>query len=722
MRPDNASVLENYLAVTPFDLNQFMEQVKERIPELNEDDQWIRSGHRISGKYKDIISSYRLLGSHIPRHGRSRAEVLLIKPQPLSRLIEDDAPALEFIRGYLAENKIDAVFAAVVSASDDAWRFIFCADTARGSAALPRDLISYTAAGVIKKYLKMSCSLSDAALDGYFSSSCFLYDDTAIREKAKRIDEALANVRVCDISAGTGALLRAAGEKIAAIRCDMGKYLAPGTEQDKGAFLAHFAANSLYATDLDAGALEILKLCSPKAYGVRVPDEHAVYGSVLTEELFADRRFDIIITNPPHMRQEEFSSIKQSFAGSAVFHKNADLYCYYIERAVSMLNTGGCAGIITSNRWLRSEYGAPLRSFLASRAVTDIVDYGNIPAAKELATPLSVLTVAGTGAAGGEIRVTSPSDQEFDDIADIAENESFLFSAEALDDGPWVFEADASGIMRKISQAGATLAEYVDGAVYRGILTGLNEAFVVDEGTARELAERDGRSGALLRPFAAGRDIKRYKPPRVRKYLIFIPRGFTDERRGGAEAEEWFAASYPAVAGHLQRFREKAEARRDKGNYWWELRSCNYYEIFGQEKIISPSIVKRVSATIDASGVFSNDKTSVIASGDYYLLGLLNSRLMDFYARRRCAVLLNEHFELKPANLAALPIKKISATNSFQTKLKDQVAANAKKLSELCAGGHGGDGEAAAAERQLNRAVYKLYKLSPREIHFIENN
>lgn len=722
MRPDNASVLENYLAITPFDLNQFMEQVKERIPELNEGDQWIRSGHRIDGKYKDIISSYRLLGSHTPEHGRSRAEVLLIKPQPLSRLIKDDAPALEFIREYMAENKIDAVFAAVVSASNDAWRFIFCADTARGSVALPPDLISYTAACVIKKYLKMSCSLSDAALDGYFSSSCFLYDDTAIREKAKRIDEALANVRACDISAGTGALLRAAGEKIASIRCDMGKYLGPGTEQDKGAFLAHFAVNSLYATDLDAGALEILKLCSPKSYGVRVPDEHVVYGSVLTEELFAGRQFDIIITNPPHMRQEEFSSIKQSFAGSAVFHKNADLYCYYIERAVSMLNARGCAGIITSNRWLRSEYGAPLRYFLAGKAVTDIVDYGNIPAAKELATPLSVLTVAGTGAAGGEIRVTSPSDPEFDDISDIAEIESFLFRAEALNDAPWVFEADACGIMRKISGAGVPLAEYVDGAIYRGILTGLNEAFVVDEETARELAGRDGKSGALLRPFAAGRDIKRYKPPRVRKYLIFIPRGFTDERRGGAAAEEWFAANYPAIAGHLQRFKEKAEARRDKGNYWWELRSCNYYDIFGQEKIISPSIVKRVSATIDASGVFSNDKTSVIASGDYYLLGLLNSRLMDFYARRICSVLLNEHFELKPANLAALPIRKISGTNSFQTKLKDQVVANAKKLSELCAGGHGGNEQAATAERALNRAVCKLYKLSPKEIHFIENN
>lgn len=722
MRPDNVSALENCLVDAPFATDQFIEQIKELVPGLDTHDQWIRSGHRIDDKYKDIISSYRLLGSYVPKHGRARIEVLLIKPQPLAPLIETESSALEFMREYQTQNRVDAVISAIVSAADGPWRRVITADTVRSGVALPNDIVHYAATSVLKKYLKKRCSLTDAALDGYFSNSLIIYDDTAIREKAQQIDKALADICVCDISAGTGGLLYATGKRIAAIRDEMSKYLTPATRKGENAYLEHFAENSLYATDLDAGALEILKLCSCKAYGRRVPDDRVVYGSVLTEEIFGGKRFDVIITNPPHMRQEEFSSIKESFSDSAVFHKNADLYCYYIERAVNMLSSDGIAGIITSNRWTRSEYGAPLRSFLAGKEITDILDYGNVPPAKGLTTPLSVLTVSANGAAGRDLRVTALTDSTFDDVSNVVENESFLFNSAKLGDKPWVFETNASDIMQKIARVGIPLEEYIACGIFRGILTGLNEAFVVDSKTAKDLIARDVRSKELLRPFATGRDIKRYKPPRIRKYLLFIPRGFTDERRGDMAPNEWFAESYPVVAEHLQQFIEKACARRDKGDYWWELRSCNYYDLFERGKIVSPSIVKRVSAAIDMSGVFSNDKTSIIASADYYLLGLLNSRVMDFYARRVCAALLNEHFELKPVNLASLPIKKISETSGFQTRLRDLIAENAKKLSELSAAGEERGERASEAERELNKAVYKLYKLTAKEINFVENN
>lgn len=722
MRYDDISVPENYLADTPFNMDQFIEQVRLYQPELDLRDQWIRSGHRIADRYKGWISSYRLLGSYSSRHGRARVEALLIKPHPLLPLGETEAPALEFIREYQTENRVDAVFAALMSTTDESWRFIFAADTARGGIFLPRDLTSYIAARALKNYLKKSCSLSDAALDGYFSGSRLLYDDTAIKNKAKQVDEALEKVKVCDISAGTGSLLAVMGEKIASVRSDVSKYLRYGVKSEKEIFLSHYAENSLYATDLDAGALEILKLCSVKAYGKRVPDEHVVYGSILTEELFAGEKFDIIVTNPPHMRQEEFSPIKDSFIQSRVFHKSADLYCYYVPRAMELLNGNGCAGIIISNRWMRSEYGAPLRAYLAESGLTDILDYGNIPPTKELVTPLSALVVGGAAEAGKTIRVTAITDSDFDDISGVAENESFLFPRKNLSQAPWVFESDNGGIMQKITSIGIPLEQYVCGGIHRGILTGLNGAFVVDEETARDFISRDAKSKELLRPFAAGRNVKRYAAPSIKKYLIYIPKGFTDKRRGEAAPNEWFLAGYPVIAEHLQKFREPACARRDKGDYWWELRSCNYYDAFERVKIISPAIVKRISATMDTSGVFSNDKTSIIESDDYYLLGVLNSRLMDFYARRITTALLNEHFELKPANLASLPIKKISETNSFQTKLRDTIAENAKKLSEAYGARDERSDWTAAAERAINRAVYRLYKLTPKEVNLVENN
>lgn len=724
MHSGNIDVLENFIVDTPFDSALFLDQINIYVPDLDPRNQWIRSGNRIADKYKNLISSYRLLSSYRPNDRHASVEVLLIKPQPLSPINETETTTLEFIREYQLENRVSVIFAAMPSAGGETWRSFMTINKAEAGIALPCDLVSYLAVSTLKKYLKKTCRLSDAALDGYFCSNRIIYDDTAIKNSARQIDKALADIEVCDFSAGSGCLLAALGERIASIRGDISKYIGGGSARTKERFLAHFAERSLYATDLDAGALELLKLCLGKTCGRHIPAEHVVYGSILTEDIFDDKKFDVIISNPPHMRQEEFAAIKGSFSNYKVFHKSADLYCYYIERALSMLKDGGCAGIITSNRWMRSEYGAPLRAFLSKYNVSDLLDYGNIPTVRGIATPMSTLTILNSPDADGKIKVATIVDRKFEDAAKVTENESSLFARAGLGENPWVFEASSlTGLTRKIAAAGVQLEKYVNGGIYRGILTGFNEAFVIDVAKAKDFIRRDVRSAQLLRPFAGGRNIRRYAKPLIKKYLLFIPKGFTDKARGENDPWDWFSSNYPIVAEHLLKFRRQARARRDRGDYWWELRSCKYYGVFEQGKIISPAIVKRISATMDTEGVFSNDKTSVIATDDYYLLGLLNSRMMDFYARRITTGLLNDYFELKPANLSVLPIKNISKTNSFQIKLKDTIAENARKLLALAGAQEDGNANIVAeAERTVNRAVYALYKLSAKEISMIENN
>ena len=723
MHSHKAITLENRLVNTPFDLTSFIEQVKTSLPGLNTGDSWIHSGNRINEKYKNLISSYRLLGSYSPPAGRSRFEALLIKTQPQLPSEETDAPVFDFIIKYQTEKKIDAIFTALTYAGGNTWRFLLTAKMARTGVVLPKDLQSYIAVCALKEYLAKSCSLNEASLNGYFSKGYVLYDDTVIKQKARQIDEALSNILVCDISAETGALLTVMGNKIADVREGMNKFIGGGSGRTRERFLANFSQSSLYATDLDTGALELLKLCSLRTFGKQVPDKRVVYGSILTEDLFNGKTFDVIISNPPHIRQEEFSAVKNLLCCYKTFHKNADIYCYYIERALTMLKEGGCAGIISSNRWLRSGYGAPLRQYLSRLDVKNILDYGAIPAAKGMATPMCAITVINREAKNGEVRATVIEDKNYDDVTEVVENESSLFPAAGLGKKPWVFESGNVETMNKIAASGKPLGQYMGGAVYRGILTGLNEAFVVDSSEANDLIDRDTRSEKLLRPFAGGRNIKRYAPPAIKKCLIFIPKGFTDKMRGEAEPWSWFAENYPVIAEHLQKFKEKAAARRDKGDYWWELRSCSYCNAFGKRKIISPAIVKRISATMDSKGIFSNDKTTIVLSEDYYLLGLLNSRVMDFFARRTATVLLNGFYELKPGTLSALPIKEISKTNSYQTKLRDIIANNAKKLLSINARKETADEEEnIAAERAVNRAVYKLYKLTPKEISIVENN
>jgi hypothetical protein len=131
----------------------------------------------------------------------------------------------------------------------------------------------------------------------------------------------------------------------------------------------------------------------------------------------------------------------------------------------------------------------------------------------------------------------------------------------------------------------------VGGKIYYGIKSGLNEAFVIDGVTRARLIAEDAGSAELIKPFLAGRDIKRYEMPKSDKFLILMPRGWTQEKSGNAsDALGWLKEDYPAIFNHLLPFAQAAEKRCDKGEYWWELRSCDYYDEFEKPKIVYAEI------------------------------------------------------------------------------------------------------------------------------------
>jgi adenine-specific DNA-methyltransferase len=154
----------------------------------------------------------------------------------------------------------------------------------------------------------------------------------------------------------------------------------------------------------------------------------------------------------------------------------------------------------------------------------------------------------------------------------------------------------------------------------------------------------------VIKPFLAGRDIKRYQTPSADKYLILFPKGFTIKRnlpiddpnhmvaesppRYGDmpfdEAWEWLKSSYPAIAEHLRPFKAQAMKRTDKGDFWWELRACDYYDEFEKPKIVYPNICKRPEFTYDEEKVYTNQKCFIITEFTPTLLGLLNSSLFFF--------------------------------------------------------------------------------------------
>jgi hypothetical protein len=186
-------------------------------------------------------------------------------------------------------------------------------------------------------------------------------------------------------------------------------------------------------------------------------------------------------------------------------------------------------------------------------------------------------------------------------------------------------------LLKKLQSTGTTLGNYVDGKFYRGVLTGLNEAFVVDRATRDRLIDQDPRSEEILVPFLRGRDIKRWRVDFAEYYLIKIESSENNTHRwtGKADAEEIFKKTYSAIYAWMRLFRDRLISRWDQGKHFWELRSCVYYNDFKTSKILYPDIYEHQSYCYDESGYFSVNTTYFIRTDEKWLTGLLNSNLPD---------------------------------------------------------------------------------------------
>ena len=194
--------------------------------------------------------------------------------------------------------------------------------------------------------------------------------------------------------------------------------------------------------------------------------------------------------------------------------------------------------------------------------------------------------------------------------------------------------------MAKIRENGVPLAEYAGVKPYRGVLTGLNEAFLIDTATKERLVREDPRSAEVIKPYLRGQDIKRWSPE-WRGLWIIVLKSSGDHAwpwsDAGEDAEEIFRQTYPSLHAHLEPLEARLRKRSDKGRYWWELRSCGYYDAFEHPKIMYPDITWRSSFTLDPEGRIFNNTVYFLPTESMWVLTILNSPLMWAYSWRNAA-------------------------------------------------------------------------------------
>ncbi len=429
--------------------------------------------------------------------------------------------------------------------------------------------------------------------------------------------------------------------------------------------------------------------------------------------------FDVVIGNPPYVRQEKIKELKPTLKDQYdCYTGTADLYVYFYERGFQMLRGDGVLTYISSNKYFRSAYGKKLRDFLARQAtLSQLIDFGDAPVFTSIAYP-SIITASKAHAQGNHLRALNwEPGPSIDEFGAVFRTKGFTMPQNALTVDGWrLTSPDVLNLLAKLRNAEQPLGEYVKGQLYSGIKTGLNEVFVVDRETRDRLVAEHPSSSEVLKPFLRGRDVKRWQVNFAEQYLIKIE---SSENRTHpwsgqpvTEAEQLFADTYPAIYAHFEPFRERLIERFDQGRYFWELRSCAYWEEFKQPKIIYPDIAQGTEFSFDDNGYFLGNTSYLLPTKEMWLLGLLNSKAIFWFYTKTSTQIRGGFVRFIAQYVSQIPIPSIKpAQKASISKLVNQILA-VKRTDP--------DADVSELENTVDQIVYFLYDLTPEEIAIVE--
>ncbi|PDX01171.1 restriction endonuclease [Helicobacter pylori] len=456
--------------------------------------------------------------------------------------------------------------------------------------------------------------------------------------------------------------------------------------------------------------------------------------------------FDCIIGNPPYIRQEHIKDLKPLLQKQYqdFYNSSSDIYTYFFALAFNLLKEKGFNAFITSNKYARAKYGTKLRGLLLKK--TTLVSYMELNALKVFESATVDTSIIHF------IKQTPPKENSFNyyeptpnDKDDLKSTPSLLMRQNALSTESFIFaNATLLDLRDKIESVGTPLKDW-DIQIYRGILTGANEAFIIptekrdailkncDDAQKDEkgMSERE-RTKELIKPILRGKDIKRYRYEWAHLWVIFIPWHFpnTGSPKNMEENEQDFSTHYPIIYAHLLSHKDKLLKRNKdetgKRYEWYCLQrwAANYLQEFEKEKIVYGEIVQEPRFYLDNGecelGVFYAEATSFILTGEHlrYLLGMLHSKLITFAFKTFYAGggLGESGYRYKKAFIERLPIPKITEKNQ---ELADKITDCAERI--LKAKAKDPKANTQGLEKEIDALVYQLYHLTDEEIKTIEN-
>jgi adenine-specific DNA-methyltransferase len=427
--------------------------------------------------------------------------------------------------------------------------------------------------------------------------------------------------------------------------------------------------------------------------------------------------FDVVIGNPPYIRHERIAWMKAYLKKTyTTYSGTADLFIYFVERGLKITRKNGQFIYILPSKWMKSGYGEPLRLWVSSYNQISIVDFGDLPVFEEATTYPCIWHIEKKGNELPTLRASIVQTLKFPEglKSYIDQNSFYIDKTSFLPSGWSLLNAEELAITRKLEMDSISLRDYVSGKLFRGILTGLNEAFVIDTRKRNELIAVDPKSSEVIKPFLAGKDIERFKQPETDNWVILFKSGTTKqmfETTNEDESWEQLSRTFPAIANHLLPFRKKAQKRLDKGGFWWELRACDYYDEFEQPKILYQEIAAYSTFTFDGTGLYTNNKLFFIPTTNKNLLGLLNSKLSWFWLKKK-ANILRGALALQSPYVLSIPIKQAVLDSEQLTVLVNSILTLKAENLNI---------ETDDLEQQVDEIIYQIYGITAEEKAIIGN-
>ncbi|WP_120874802.1 class I SAM-dependent DNA methyltransferase [Helicobacter pylori] len=438
--------------------------------------------------------------------------------------------------------------------------------------------------------------------------------------------------------------------------------------------------------------------------------------------------FDCIIGNPPYIRQEHIKDLKPLLEKQYhnFYNSTADIYTYFFALSFHLLREKGFSAFITSNKYARAKYGAKLREWLLKK--TTLVSYMELNALKVFESATVDTSIMNF------IKQTPPKESEFkyyeptpDDKSDLKKTRYLPMKQNALSTESFIFaNATLLDLRDKIESIGTPLKDW-DIQIYRGILTGANEAFIITTEkrdailNACKTQEERKRTERLIKPILRGKDIKRYSYEWAHLWVINTHNGYTSNLKFKIPPID--IEKYPATKAHLDAHWNTIATRSDQGDTPYHLRNCAYLEDFEKEKIVYGEIVQEPRFYLDNGecelGGFYAEATSFILTGEHlrYLLGMLHSKLITFAFKTFYAGggLGESGYRYKKAFIERLPIPQITEKNQ---ELADKITDGAKQILALKEKDPKANTQ--RLEKEIDALVYQLYNLTDEEIKTIE--